>query len=127
MRRSREKYRDLQLFRQDVKTGNMVAVFMGDEYGGKRTRILTENPHAFEGFAARNSCVYQYLRPRGLDHGAVATATAGQHRNRHTHKRRIRVVPVESGVSFWLAETSVRKHSFRVYFAASMFPIARRI
>src|ERR1700734_350552 len=83
----------------------MVRVFVGDDDGGERMRIVPRSLHAFEGFAAGNSRIDQNARRRTLHNRAVSPAATGQHRNRHTHGRRILPRAVKTEVTFWTAGT----------------------
>src|SRR5580704_17978472 len=83
----------------------MVRVFVGDDDGGERMRIVPRRLHAFEGFAAGNSRIDQNARRRTLHNRAVSPAATGQHRNRHTHGRRILPRAVKTEVTFGTAGT----------------------
>src|ERR1700683_4619595 len=83
----------------------MVRVFVGDDDGGERMRIVPRSLHAFEGFAAGNSRIHQNARRRAVHNRAVSPAATGQHRNRHTHGRRILPRAVKTEVTFWTAGT----------------------
>ena len=83
----------------------MVGMFMGNENGRKRLRILSERLHALECLTAGDAGVDQYPGASAGHERTISPAPAGQHRDSHTHIRSIRAPPVEPGVTFRLADT----------------------
>ena len=95
MRRPRHKHRDAQLLRQHCQTIDMIGMFVGDQNRRERLRIFAQRLHALKRFAAGDAGIDQNLCARAGHERTIPPASAGQHRNRHTHAGSIRARPVD--------------------------------
>ena len=65
------EHRHLKFSGQHRQPVNVIRVFVSNQDGGKRARIVALGAHALHGLAAGNASVHQNLRPRTGDDGAV--------------------------------------------------------
>src|SRR5690242_21046099 len=88
-----------------------------DHHRGETAWINANRFQALECFPAGDARIHEYARLRTFNDGAVPTAAASQHRNRHTHVRSIPSSTVETGVTFRLSRTF--EHGARAIIAGS--------
>ena len=74
-----DKDRNIQLGREAIKPGNVIAVLVRDDDGTNIFNTLAKRTQALESFAAGEACINQNSRRTGRYERAVSAATAGEH------------------------------------------------
>src|SRR6266550_5066826 len=100
VRRTRHENRNFEFPGKRPQAINVIRMLMRDEDRGEQTRVFVERLQALEGLATRNPGIDQDFRLRSLYNRGVAVTTAGQHRNRDSH----RVMSAAYSLALWNRE-----------------------